>query len=451
MRPPLAPRSRRRASDRSQARRAAPSGSPPSPLWAVRGRLVITGRGTVSRGATVVGRDHTIVEVRRGGARLPEGARIIYDGEGAVLPGLIDAHVHLGGVQDPVEPNPILAMLRTPPELFALWVARDARVTLEAGFTTVRDCGARFVRAVCAVRDAVRLGLCPGPRILVGGWVSQTGGHLDKQMTGMVDRIDAGLADGPDEVRKRIRERFREGVDFVKVCASNSPIADGSVPPNVEYTLDELRAAAQEAHGHGRRIAAHAEGEESIRNCLEAGIDTIEHGTFLTPDAAERMARQHTFLVPTLGVFPALVERLPKWLMALSPAQSQAVLERHLDSFRLARRSGVPIAMGSDTWRCLPQGENAAELELFVRLGMSSMEALESATRVAADALGLGDALGTLEPGKLADLVVVEGDPLEDIGLLRKKSNIALVMRSGRCLVSPGADRVPASASPSVS
>jgi imidazolonepropionase-like amidohydrolase len=382
----------------------------------------------------VIGSGDRIAEVRADTRGRLESVPFLYDGPGTVLPGLIDAHVHLGGIQDPAEPSPILAMLRASPELFAMWVARDARVTLEAGFTTVRDCGGRFVRAVCAVRDAIRLELCPGPRIVVGGWLSQTGGHLDRQMTGLIDVVASGVADGPDAVRRAARERLREGADFVKVCASNSPIADGHLPPQDEYTAEELRAAAEEAHAKGALVAAHAESDTAIARCLEAGVDTIEHGTFLTADTAARMSAQGTILVPTLGVFPALVERLPRWLMKLSSAESRHVLEQHLESFRVARAAGVRIAMGSDTWRCLPHGENAAEIELLVRHGMSPMEAIEAATRVAAAAVGLGGELGVIAPGRLADLLVIDGNPLDDIGVLRAKDRIRLVTRGGRCV-----------------
>jgi imidazolonepropionase-like amidohydrolase len=383
----------------------------------------------------VIGSGDRIAEVRADTRGRLESVPFLYDGPGTVLPGLIDAHVHLGGIQDPAEPSPILAMLRASPELFAMWVARDARVTLEAGFTTVRDCGGRFVRSVCAVRDAIRLELCPGPRIVVGGWLSQTGGHLDRQMTGLIDVVASGVADGPDAVRRAARARLREGADFVKVCASNSPIADGHLPAQDEYTAEELRAAAEEAHAKGALVAAHAESDTAIARCLEAGVDTIEHGTFLTADTAARMSAQGTILVPTLGVFPALVERLPRWLMTLSSAESRHVLEQHLESFRVARAAGVRIAMGSDTWRCLPHGENAAEIELLVRHGMSPMEAIEAATRVAAAAVGLGEELGVIAPGRLADLLVIDGNPLDDIGVLRAKDRIRLVTRGGRCVV----------------
>jgi imidazolonepropionase-like amidohydrolase len=404
------------------------------PLWAVTGSLVLTGRGEPLRDGVVVGRGEEIVEVRADGP-VPKGAHVHYAGSGVIIPGLIDCHVHLAGIHDPAESSMMLSMLRASPELFTMWAARDARLTLQAGFTTVRECGARFVSAICAVREAIRLGLVEGPRILVGGWLSQTCGHLDRQMTGMVDRIEAGLADGPEAIRRRVRERLREGADFIKVCASNSPIADGHLPPLEEYSVDELRAAVDAAHASGVAVACHAESERGIANAIEAEVDTIEHGTFLTREAAGRMAERGTVLVPTLGVFPALVERLPRWLMKLSPDDCQTVLDRHRESFALARAAGVSIAMGSDTWRCLPHGENAAEIELLVRHGMSPMEALQAATSVAATALRL-PRLGTLEPGKLGDLVVVDGDPLADISVLRKKDKILRVIRGGRCVVS---------------
>jgi imidazolonepropionase-like amidohydrolase len=406
-------------------------------FWAVRGSLVITGCERLVENGVVVGRGEQIVEIRSDG-HIPKDAYVHYTGDGVILPGLIDCHVHLAGIHDPAEPSMMLSMLRASPELFTMWAARDARVTLEAGFTTVRECGARYVSAICAVRDAIRLGLIDGPRILVGGWLSQTCGHLDRQMTGMVDRIDAGVADGPDAIRRRVRERLREGADFIKVCASNSPIADGHMPPLDEYSPDELGAAVETAHAAGVPIACHAESERGIANAIDAGVDTIEHGTFLTHETARRMATRGTVLVPTLGVFPALVERLPRWLMKLSPDDARAVLDRHRESFALAREAGVTIAMGSDTWRCLPHGENAAELELLVRHGMSPLEALQSATSSAAAALHLSR-LGTLEPGKLGDLLVVDGDPLVDITLLRNKDKILRVIRGGRCLVSRGA------------
>jgi imidazolonepropionase-like amidohydrolase len=409
-------------------------GSPEPIHWAVAGRSVITGAGEPVSKGVVVGRGESIVEIRSDG-QIPRGAHVHYAGDGVILPGLIDCHVHLGGIHDPAEPSMMLSMLRASPELFTMWAARDARVTVEAGFTTVRECGARFVSAICAVRDAIQLGLCEGPRIVVGGWLSQTCGHLDRQMTGMVDRIESGLADGPEQIRRQVRQRLREGADFIKVCASNSPIADGHLPPLDEYSVEELRAAVEAAHAGGVKVACHAESERGILNALEAGVDTIEHGTFLTAEAAALMAERGTVLVPTLGVFPALVERLPRWLMKLSPEEAQGVLDRHLDSFQIARKAGVTVAMGSDTWRCLPHGENAAELEVLVRQGMSPMEAIRSATSVAAEALGLSR-LGTLAPGKIGDVIVVDGNPLDDIGILRNTGKIVRVIRGGRCLVS---------------
>ena len=293
--------------------------------------------------------------------------------------------------------------------------------------TTVRDLGGREY-AELAVRDAVRAGVIAGPRVLCAGRaVCITGGH------GW--RLLGRQADGADDLRRAVREQLRAGADVIKLVATGGVMTPGVDPRAAQLTLEELRAGVDEAHRARRRAAAHAMADEGIAWCLDAGIDTIEHGVFLTDALAARMARQGTALVATLVAPHAIVEGgLDAGIPAFAVTKSVALRERHLESFRLALRAGVVIAAGTDAGTPLnPHGTIVPELALMVAAGMEPLQALRAATSDAARALGLEAETGSVAPGLVADLIAVEGDPATDVKAL---DAIRLVIADGRTVLS---------------
>jgi imidazolonepropionase-like amidohydrolase len=352
----------------------------------------------------------------------PAGEVLRLDGL-TLLPGLINMHVHLcfGG-----EADPATAMLREPLAMTIIKAVLRARETLEAGVTTVRDLGGRDY-AELSVRDAVRHGLIPGPRILCAGrGICMTGGHG----WNMIGRE----ADGPDDVRKAVREQLKAGADVIKIFATGGVMTPGVDPHSAQLTLDEVRAAIEEARKAGRRTAAHAMGSDGIANSLEAGITTIEHGVFLTDALCQRMARDGVALVPTLIAPHAIAAGgLEAGIPEYAVRKSLAVGDQHLEGFRLALRHGVPIAAGTDAGTPLnPHGTLVPELALMVKGGMEPRAAVQAATAVAARALGLEHETGRIAPGLAADLLAVEGNPAERIQAL---GEVRLVMTHGRVAV----------------
>ncbi len=368
-----------------------------------------------------------VVEQGRIAAVVPHAAA----GDGTVLdlggltllPGLINCHTHLclSGAADPAR---LLAQ-----ESYATTVIQAtvrARQTVEAGVTTIRDVGGREYADI-AVRDAVRAGLVPGPRILAAGRaICMTGGH-GWQLLGR-------QADGADEVRKAVREQLRAGADVIKLIATGGVMTPGVDPSAAQLTVEELRAGVEEAHKARRKAAAHAQAEAGIALCLEAGIDTIEHGVFLSEALAARMAAQGTALVATLIAPHAIVEGgIAAGIPEYAVRKSAAVRERHLESFRVALRAGVEVAAGTDAGTPLnPHGSIVPELMLMAGAGMAPLEVIRSATSVAATVAGLGDETGRVVPGLAADLLAVEGNPAESLKAL---DAVRLVIADGRMVV----------------
>jgi len=364
----------------------------------------------------------------------PPGPGRIDLGGGAVLPGLIDTHVHLcldGGV------SPAAQVTSETYAMTLLRAARNARRQIESGFTTVRDLGARSCLDAYGaggiaynLKHAIADGLCAGPRILASGLaITVTGGHSHWM---------GREADGADAVRKAVRLELKEGADVVKFMATGGIATQTSADRfAAQLTLDELTAGVSEARRAGRRTAAHAEGPDGILNAIRAGVDSIEHGSYLTEQAVELMKRQGTVYVPTYAVRERLFREgrgagVPEFIVG----QVERAIEAHTESVRRAHRAGLAVAMGTDAGASLfPHGQSACELARYVELGFTPMEALLTATRNAAELLGVGDRLGTLEPGKLADLIVVDGDPLRDIGVLSQPSAIRLVLIGGAAVV----------------
>ncbi len=400
---------------------------------AVRGATLIDGTGADPvPNATVIVEDGRITRLGRN-QRVPRGAEVI-DAQGrTVLPGLIDAHLHLMGRPATLQENMLM-----PPSLRLFEGARHALDTLDAGVTAVRDAGG----APLGFKLALERGLIPGPRLRISvGALSQTGGHGDSTMpSGARIRRSLGpewpetLVDGVDEVRKATRALLRAGADFIKLCSTGGVMSPTDEPDATQFTLEEIGVMVHEARAAGKTCMSHAQGAPGIMNALLAGVESIEHGIWLTDEVLEELKRRDAFLVPTL-VAPLWVlrraEKDPNSVLPQALRKAKEVMEDHKASFRRAVAAGVRIAMGTDSG-VGPHGSNAEELERMVEGGLTPMQAIVASTKTASECIHMEKDIGTLEPGKLADLLVVDGDPLADIRVLQDKKRLALIMQGGR-------------------
>jgi imidazolonepropionase-like amidohydrolase len=367
----------------------------------------------IGRGYIRVSHDK-IKEVGRGHPSSSEGAEIDLRGC-TVLPGLIDCHVHL--VWDG-SPDPAKKIQGLPEPRVALLAYSNARKTLELGITTVRDLGSPG-RTVLDLAQVIREGALIGPNILSAGpALCMTGGH---------GHYMSYEVDGVDNVRAAARRVMKEGADLVKIMASGGIYTEGEEPGSPQYTVEEMKAAVTEAHKRQRAVAAHAEGLAGIRNALEAGVDTIEHGIFADDDCLRRMKERGTPLVPTMAVMRRLASdpRIPSF----AQQKARLVTEAHIAMLRRAVTIGVPIATGTDAGSpCSPPDVYFEELDIMAEAGMKPMEILKASTSVAAQVIKRPN-LGALQQGKQADLIAVEGDPLKRLSDLR---NVRLVVISGQ-------------------
>ncbi|MBV8843383.1 MAG: amidohydrolase family protein [Bryobacterales bacterium] len=364
------------------------------------------------------------------GGAVPAGAMVIDLGDATLLPGFIDAHTHLTDDFDPdYNGSMLLGLQRNIPEM-AIRVTANARVTLMAGFTTVRDVGSSDFLDV-GLRNAINSGIVPGPRMLVAVHaIGSTGGHCDggDSFRYGILRHESGPEDGvvnsPDQARYAVRFNIKYGADVIKTCASGgvlSPTDDVDAP---QMSQEELNALVAEAHDLKRKTAAHAHGAEAAKRAIRAGIDSIEHGTFLDDEALMMMHERGVYLVPTLTTRIGLAEsKFPPLVQAKATravAQQDTMLRRALEL-------GVKVALGTDA-AVYPHGENAREFALMVADGMSPAQALRAGTSSAADLLGLGAEIGALKPGFSADIVAVPGDPIADI---KATQSVLFVMKNG--------------------
>jgi imidazolonepropionase-like amidohydrolase len=341
-----------------------------------------------------------------------------------VLPGLIDAHTHLT-----YEPRFGYEELGVSVVRSALTGAKNARVTLEAGFTTVRNVGAEGYSDV-ALRDAINAGDVPGPRMLVSGpALGITGGHCDNNLLPFdYHATGDGVADGIAAVQHKVRENIKYGSDLIKICATGGVLSKGDDPQASQYTLEEMKAIVADAHRLGRKVAAHAHGAQGILWASEAGVDSIEHGSYIDDAGIAEMKKNGTYLVPTLYLGDWFLENAERNHVAeFLLGKAKTVMPIARKNIAHAFASGVKVAFGTDA-AVYPHGLNAHEFTVMVKLGLTPLQAIQAATMNAADLLGWQGKVGSLEPGAWADIVAVDGDPLKDVTTLER---VKFVMKGG--------------------
>ncbi|MDB4476327.1 amidohydrolase family protein [bacterium] len=348
-----------------------------------------------------------------------------------VMPGLMDMHVHLQGELSPENDS---RALRWSDELVQMYGYHNAMTTLMAGFTTVRDAGSRNQQTY-AVREAINKGWIDGPRIIAAGGVGITGGHADvsgSKHEFMELMTDESICDGPYDCRRATRNGIKYGADFIKITSTGGVLTDRATGTGKQMEDDELMEVVRAAHSMGRKVASHAHQEDGIIAALKAGVDSIEHGTYTGPDAIREFKRTGAYLVPTL-LAGATAADMARAGGILTPAQSAKAIEvgaAMQGNFAKAHKAGVKVAFGTDS-AVSKHGQNAREAVLMHEAGMSEMDILVSATVNAADLIGMSDTLGTVEPGKHADLVATRISPLESIDALL---DIGFVMKSGKVM-----------------
>jgi len=396
------------------------------------GRLLDVKTGKTLSHQTIVIEGERIVSL---GGVVPAGAKVIDLPNATVLPGMIDVHTHL--TMDPEDAGLRSLTISVPRQ--ALVGARNARATLLAGFTTVRNVGA-YSYADIALRDGINAGDVPGPRMQVSGPpLGITGGHCDINVLPWESHVSSlGAADGIAAVQHTVRENIKYGADMIKVCATGGVMSRGDDPQHSQYTMEELKAIVADAHRLGRPVAAHAHGAEGIRWASEAGVDSIEHGSYLDEAGIAVLKKNGTYLVPTLALEDWLLENMERiHLPEYAQQKARAVFAVAQKNMARAFASGVKIALGTDA-AVFPHGLNARELAAYVKLGMTPADAIRTTTVNAADLLRWSDRVGSLEAGKFADIVAVDGDPLQDITTMQ---HVKFVMKGGTVYKNDYAER----------
>lgn len=402
---------------------------------AIKGKLLLdgTGRKPVANPVILLEGDTIIAAGPASDVPVDPEARVIDLSDKIILPGLIDAHLHLVGMKSIED---MAELIRTPPPLLVLRTTVEARRLLDAGFTSVRTVGGPVE---IYLKQAIEEGVVSGPRIMASGrsFIQTSGGgdpwDIPLELMAIAASLGRGLAetvDGPVECRKGVRRRLREGADLIKILTTGAVFSKENPPTRVGFTQLEIDALVDEAHRLGLKVAAHAHGTEGIRGALRAGVDSIEHGTYLDDECIDMMLQQGTYLVPTFAIFRRVMdtagERVPEYAMR----QGTEVHETHERNFLKAYRAGVKIGCGTDFVGPPPveHGPNALELVYLAEVGMAPMDVIVSATGGNAHLLGLGDKGGTITAGKWADIIATDGNPLED---MRTLLDVPFVMKGG--------------------
>ena len=393
------------------------------------GRLIDGKSNSVQTEMTIVLESNKIIDVRKGYQLGAANDKLINLRNQTVMPGFIDSHVHLSGE---TSKNRYIEEFTLNDEDYALKAVKYAERTLMAGFTTVRDLGGLVA---VSLRNAINAGDIKGPRILAAGKsIATTGGHADptngysREIIGDPEAKD-GVVNSPEEARKAVRQRYKESSDVIKITATGGVLSNAKDGAGAQFTEDEIKAVVSTAKDYGYRVAAHAHGAEGMKRAIRAGVSSIEHGTFMDDEAIALMKEHGTYYVPTITAGKSVADsaKIPGYYPPLVVPKALATGPKIQSTFAKAYKSGVNIAFGTDAG-VFAHGKNYKEFEYMVEAGMPAMEAIKSATMNAADLLGITDRMGSIEKGKSADIIAVNGDPLKDINVL---SSMNFVMKEG--------------------
>ena len=407
--------------------------APPKPVYIRAGRLFDATSDNMRENMVIVIVGDRIQSVGAASTvTIPSGANVIDLSHATVLPGLIDCHTHLGSRADRYDE---IYNFKDAPFDSAFAGVVNARKTLEAGFTSVRDVGSLPFLAV-DLRNSINEGFIPGPRIVASGpAISITGGHGDlnnfspqTRVTMFPEERDFQIADGVDQIRHVVRAQVKYGVDVIKILATGGVLSKGDSPGAPQFTFEELKAAAEEAHMAGRKIAAHAHGTQGIKNAILAGIDSIEHAS-LIDDEGIRLAKEHgTYLVMDIYNDDYILGKAIEFGLPQENVDKEKMVGRlQRENFERAVKAGAKMAFGTDAG-VYPHGDNAKQFFYMVKFGMTPAQAIRAATSSAADLIGRAKDVGTLEPGKFADVIAVTADPLQNV---RALENVGFVMKGG--------------------